>query len=756
MSDVRPRNWQAMRDDRVLAMAENRFGERFASKEAAIAKLQTLSPREQRSLRKTHVSRAESARRASASERMVAGMSQGARMPTIDERLKGLKKAQLQAVAKDMGMSVASKVSAAKIRTAILQEQSRLGHAASKGYVASRTGGAWGGERAIVDADRRGAVASARSGFEGRVNAAIDKVAAATPAKASKAARAPKAPASNPARVHELTAKVKGALASSSRSEIAAVQAELQASKLSKVDSHALAKALDMPVKASAPGKSAVTAVTKRLGALSSFLTKQAAVGGRSAAAFAVAVGAGLALAAMDGSNSGAQAAQKRKQSSGPSKNTVEAKKAEAAAKQADAESAKAQAETRRLELEAKAREDDRADKRRADDKSPLEQVRQVGLVAAPLAAGIVAGNKKAQKLQAQAEKSVAMKDKQLTAVTKRIRNTTNVNKLTAAVKTADAMKLTKSKTTLGGPTVALLAAEAIALRAVAMTVENETAKEVLNAGAIGLGAAAVTTLGSRLAEKANPTVQVNAGLVQEIETARETVHGKAQAKAARAKKAPGKGMLAKAGRAVLPVLATVAAVSAYNSGAEAAEANGGDATDARAQGATEATKALTDLLTFGAGEATAKAVEKGHGRAEAVAYGLTVGAVNTATLGGLSVVEMANDAMAEQGGFTGFVGDTIANGVKAASEDLGKLLGWSDAARIAAAQARGVAEPGKAFLNDAAERKASAPEKAPASTVVAASAAPKKSDGETNSYARRGKNGQTIQVKAYRTPDRR
>lgn len=72
---VRPRNWKAMREDRVLAMAQNRFGRMFASKDAAIAALAKLPAKEQRSLKKVAVSVAQKAAQSSAARSLVSGMS---------------------------------------------------------------------------------------------------------------------------------------------------------------------------------------------------------------------------------------------------------------------------------------------------------------------------------------------------------------------------------------------------------------------------------------------------------------------------------------------------------------------------------------------------------------------------------------------------------------------------------------------------------------------------------------------------------
>jgi hypothetical protein len=383
------------------------------------------------------------------------------------------------------------------------------------------------------------------------------------------------------------------------------------------------------------------------------------------------------------------------------------------------------------------------------------------------------------------------------------------------------------------------LVTEAVAARVVASNTENETAKEVLNGAAIGFGAAAVSTVGTRMVQRATASVQPNAAAMVDIEAARET--SKAMpSKAAPRKRAPrASGGVAKAvGRVALPVLAGVVAVGAFNDRASAAEAQGETKEQARAEGFTEAAKAVTDVVTGGAGAVVEQSIAQGDSRAKALAKGTSVGAINLATFG---TADMANAALEDKGGVVGVITDTVQAAAKRAGDILGlssdtphqvarEMFGGTAHAGTdkpvasggedpsAAAKIGGVVIGGtggamvmigrdmikergysgwdappsrttravravkgagtigvgltlaalgmtiataktskqpKAFLNEGAERKASEVPKAPASTVVA-SAAVKKADGETAGYSRRGKNGQTIQVQAYRTPDRR
>jgi len=672
MAEPRPRNWKAMRADRVLAMAENRFGKRFASKEAAIAELVKLPAREQRSLKKVAVSKAERARRSAASDRMIAGMSArpkpreaidaaramsaqylsaaskladehpgiasiktriartaeaqaiGAEMKIasrvakgqstraaketkpmvpIPERLKGLKRAQLAAVARDVGgISINSKTTAAQLRAQINKRIAEQARYEAKNAVA-RQANAWGADPLAQRFDRGKVSAAAgkgRGAMESKINAAIDKVSADAPVKGKTAAvsgqpplrhrKTSRAPKSNPALVQDLAAKVNVALTGGDADKLKSTLAEVKAAKLSKADSHALAKSLGV--------------------------------------------------------------------------NYV-----------------------------------------------------------APSASGATARK----------------------AVERSIRTT-----LTDFVKSAAVKKIPLA--------------------------------------------------------------------------------------------------------AVMPVLAVAAAATAFSDSSHA-----GDGT---AEATKQAAKAAGDVVSFGAVGAHDKAKARGAGDVEAVATGAAVGAINFATFG---VAEMANEALADKGGVSGVISDTV---TKAASK-VGELFGWSDAARAASAEARGAAAPGtvdvsavgrdlarelfggtahaasdapvanggedpslaaklggtvvgglggamvligretikergydyhgskvsagtkafrvakgagtigaglalvalgvgistsrggksaqdgKSFLNDAAERKAAEVRKPVAPTPVVAAAAQRRSDGQTEGYMRRGRNGQTVQVKAYRTPTR-
>lgn len=833
MAEPKPRNWKAMREDRVLAMAENRFGKRFATKAEAIAALSGLSPREQRSLKKVAVSKAERARRSQASERMISGMSgrEPSKMASIDD-----------------------------------------------------------------STEHRAAVENAgTSGLR-------------TPRN------------SNPGLLEDLTSKYKAAAASGKAMDMHAVQDAVAAAKLSKTDAHALAKAVGAPIRPYDSGPRVQKRLTSWLFQEAMELSRQSRIA-RIAPVAALTVGVAAAAATSIFGSSSAEAATTKKRrtgASGPSKNEVAKSQADAQAKAAEAEAAKANAEARRLELQAQKDAADRADARRAEDRSAGEQLRQIGLIAAPLAAGVAYGVKKANQIEAKAEKGLRARNTQLAKVANKVRGSTDPARLRAGVRVADKMGLMK-KAPLGGISAAFLAGEAVAARVIAANTENETASATLNGAAVGLGAAAVTQVGTRMVQRATSAVQPNAAAMVDVETARETLKrgGRAVAKAT---PKGGAGVLAKATKIALPVLAGVAAYSAYTDAASAGESSG--------EATTKAAKAAGDVVSMGAISAYDEAKARGAGEAEAVAKGAAMGVINYATMG---VVEAANDALASQGGFAGYIdkavkmaGEVLFGGKAEAAEapkGNGKPAGWSDAAREASAEARGVAKPGEAkadtapigrgaegtpvdrvaqgvggvggmvlgkailneargsgmgivglgargvgaaaialggvmvadavfggkadaaeakatpaaaggpgagigtaaavtaagagavtgsviglealrksgtlakgglvtnskagalvlagalgigaakagiemikasagglaFLNPEAEKKAQQPEKAPVSHVVAHSAnAERRSDGETNAYTRRGRNGQTVRVKAYRTPNRR
>lgn len=488
---------------------------------------------------------------------------------------------------------------------------------------------------------------------------------------------------------------------------------------------------------------------------------------------------------------------QQRKANRGPSVNTVKAREADARARQAEAEAQRAVTEAKRLEIEAAERAAQRAEKRRAEDKAPSEQLRQVGLVAGPLVAGMAYGKHKADTIQAQAEKAARAKNKQIDKVAAKLRGVRDPARLAAAVKVADGLKLGKMKGPVGAVTAGFLVTEAVAARVVAANTDNETAREVLNGAALGLGAAAVGTVGTRLVQRSTSSVLPNAAALVDIETARETLKKTApkQAKATRT----GGTALAKATRVALPVLAGIAAVSAFNDAAKAGEST--------AEATKKGAKAAGDVVSFGAVSAHEKAKARGASDVEAVAVGTAVGAINFATFG---VAEMANDTLSDKGGVSGVISDTVTTAAAKVSE----LLGWAGAAKANAVTERsgeaanaspglaqrvaqeafrpnslvsaGVAAvatrsfPGavltylatkavldavspdkpaqpKAYLNAHAEQKAAEPSR-PVSTppTVAAAAQQHRSDGQTEGYTRRTKTGLTVQVQGYRTPTRR
>lgn len=608
------------------------------------------------------------------------------------------------------------------------------------------------------------------------------------------------------------------------RAELAAVTKGMKAPEIMT-----LAKAF---TSRSASSKAvALRNIEGRNNALLTSFAKSAATRGRIAGALALAVGVGSVASSLLAPST-AEAAQKKKvKQSGPSKNTVEAKKADAQAKQAEAQAEQARAETRRLELEAKAREADRADKRREADKAPLEQARQIGLVAVPLAVGMAYGTMKANKIEKAAARAAEAKNANLARVAAKLTaktpsGVTRADRLKAVVDVADKMKLGKMKGPLGAVTAGFLVSEAVVARVVAAHQENETAREVLNAAGLGFGAAAVGTVGTRLVQRATSTIQPNAAHLVDIEGARN-----AAARTSAPKPPRGGKVLSVLGKAVLPVTAAAAATLAYSQAAHAAEARGADATTVRAEGATEAVRATTSLLTMGGADEVEQSRKEGRGIGESLGRGAVVAAVNYATMG---VVPLLNDQLERVGG----AANLITNMVQGAAGTLGEVareLGGgtahasSDAVEggtrtedSAAAKIGGIvigglggamalegratlkAPPthvingvphtfdgkpvtpaskvarvakgsgllgagltlatlgfsiathgqGKAYLNDAAARKAQAPPK-PVAPIGVVAAQPQRTDGQTDAYTRRTKTGQAVQVKAYRTPNR-
>jgi len=552
-----PRNWKAMRADRVLAMAENRFGRRFSSKAAAIAELSRLPNAEQRSLKKVAVSKSEAVRRAGASDRMISGMSQGQRpMAGIADEIKGLKKADLQAIAREV--SVSTKGSVSQLRASIVKRATEHARFAAKNSVAGQLGIGMVLGGTVDQSKVRSATAAGRAEMEQRIRAAISKVRGGGSASSS---------------VEALSAKINATLKSPTRESIAAVRQELAAARLSKVDAHAIAKATELPVKAASAAKAVTGRLDKRLGSLASFLAKKAAVGGRGAAGIALGIAAGGLALAMTSRQS--EAAEGKKRNKGPSANTVKAKEAEANKAKAEAERAASESRAREAEAQARAREAEaKAAERKSAEETKREDARikaeerklragregyaanlNLAATAAGIVGGVVAGKKIAGKVKADdiaAEKLRTRQAKQLAAAAK---GGKGASSLKAVAKTAADMKIVRAESRsaramnvagkIGLPYAAALVVEGVIARQVAAELEErgnvEGAAIARGVGMAGTVAAA-TLIGSRSTDLAFPTKAPNAGHVAKIEKARIDAAEKPKRRAARTKAAAVKG----------------------------------------------------------------------------------------------------------------------------------------------------------------------------------------------------------------------
>lgn len=410
--------------------------------------------------------------------------------------------------------------------------------------------------------------------------------------------------------------------------------------------------------------------------------------------------------------------ADPKRKNTGPSKNTVEAKKADAAAKAAEAEAAKAATEVKRLELDAQARRDARMDKRREDDASIGNQVRQLALVAGPLAVGMLYGKAQANKIADQSAVAAQAKNKQLDKVATKLRGVSDPAKLRAGVRTVDKLKLTNVKGPIGAVTAGFLLTEAVVARVVAANTENETASEVLNGAGLGLGAAAVSTIGTRMVQQATSNLLPNAGSMMDVESAREKMH-----KGAKPPKLGPAAKIAAASKIVLPIVAGMAAYAVFSDRANAGEST---STAVVAGG-----KAAGDVFSGGAFSEFDQAKARGAGDVEAASIAAFKGGVNLATFG---VADLADQSLRDSG--HGGVAAAITNTVLTA-------FGFGKPA------------DGKAYLNSAAEKAATMPAPIAAPAMVTGAMQPKSSDGQTAGYSRRTSTGLTVQVGGYRTPTR-
>lgn len=181
-------------------------------------------------------------------------------------------------------------------------------------------------------------------------------------------------------------------------------------------------------------------------------------------------------------------------------------------------------------------------------------------------------------------------------------------------------------------------------------------------------------------------------------------------------------GKITKGGfKALMPIFAGAAAVSAFSKTGSAAEAG----------------KAAGDVITSGAVSFYDQAKSSGMSDARASAEAVVRGVYNAATFG------VFEDKL------------TVPGSQKARSEAVrNRLARFSPPDSFAPAQASLRQVPqGKAYLNDAAQKKAEA-SPPPSSGLRTAGSLPPRTDGETDAYTRVDKRtGKTVQVKAYATP---
>lgn len=241
-------------------------------------------------------------------------------------------------------------------------------------------------------------------------------------------------------------------------------------------------------------------------------------------------------------------------------------------------------------------------------------------------AAGIAAKNASlktaAKQVDPLLQKLDAVKGNSKTAIASRERISA---RLQGIAQGAEKAGTTRGSRGAGGLAIAAgLLASAIVTRVMADRVENETAKSLLNAIGTGEGVAAATVAAYDLAKRAAPTAVLDAGNLAKIEQASE-VAASERSVASVARNASGRVVRA-AARFVLPIVAVGAGVIAASSKAKA----GGSAGDVAVAGA----KSTGDVLSGGGVSFYDQARDAGHSPMRALAEGVVRGVYNTATFG--------------------------------------------------------------------------------------------------------------------------
>lgn len=477
------------------------------------------------------------------------------------------------------------------------------------------------------------------------------------------------------------------------------------------------------------------------------------------------------------------------------------ANKAQAEAQRADAEARSAEARVKAIEAEAKAA------KQKSDaENAGVNRATQVGMNVGAAALGVGIGHAVAAKIERRQLATMEARATEAKAIGAEARKVMGkgvkpgaagagqVAKLQGVVAASNKLGIGQVKGPKGLAAAGVLLAEAAISRfVIAPQLENETAREAVNAvstlGVFG----ATTILGERAVANATPkNLPAGKDLVA-IEQARAIVNAKdtpkieadtkvPRAKAPRAKALPKPsavskvttvgGQIAKgAAKYALPIVAGIVGATTF----------------AKTGSAAEAGKAAGDVVTSGGVSYYDQARSAGMSKPRAVAEGVVRGAYSMATFGifdkkltvpgskqaranavrsrldnfsppakssdDVSITERAIRA----GGSLGVAAFALSNAADAKGA-LGKF-GWRGAAVIAAVSAyentdkfiRGVANgPQKqSGLSDAQKRdyaKANARK-----TSERQSAKPVKSDGMTDAYVRT-QNGKTVQVGGYRT----
>lgn len=447
---------------------------------------------------------------------------------------------------------------------------------------------------------------------------------------------------------------------------------------------------------------------------------------------------------------------------------------AEAEKAKSEAEATRAKAELERIQAAAKQRADEAAEKQREFERNMAadaekearearEGLRKAGINAAALTVGIVGGLAYAKTIDAHRQAAVKAAAPKLAEVAKDARTVIKqyetgknvpaaAKKLRGIVSAADKAKFTARAPIGIGPAAVLLVEGALSRFVIANQFEDPTAREAFQALGTTSAVAATTIIGKGTINVATPATPVNGRDLAAIESARTIAD--AEAKAVRARTPTPRNVAKSAVAKVKPTLRVAGGAAAIAiAGPAVAALTAFDATKSQAladgvsEGQATAQATGTAAVVGGGVAAAGYAIGKGVAMAsQALAQALpTLSKIGAKALTPVALIATAAYAAPQGYREGGAIGAAVEAGK--AMFDFGsmglapvvsKMLLPPEGQRTPAIVPRSVV-PGRAYLNDAAARKAASPPVFTKPTGQRPAAAPPvSSNGMVKDYTRK------------------